>query len=195
MQTPRNDAPSRPASMTLLGLVSLVARTLATSVEPFLHRRFGSRYFGIHAGCVFPAILIWCCNWRGYDVRPLLLYAGLYAVAVILARAETGRLEAKGEVIHSQYNGWPRLLSLRGFRNLREQTAKAIEPYLMFLIGGVLITWSPPLGSYLMVAGGGLLVSIGLAETCQRVRDRDLQDALIDQRISANRLRAKQVGF
>ena len=175
--------------VTFLGALAFVSRTFATSIEVFLHRRFGERYFGLHSAAVILAVLIYSTFWEGYDVTPLLGFLGFYFVACLGARAGIAKRRLTGDVEHSYYNGRPILLSFWPFKKAKERTVKGLEPFLVFLTGAFVMPLSEPLGGYLMVASLGLLVSLGLAASYQRQRDLDLQDALIDQQNAAQRLR------
>ena len=186
---PNGQQEAKPDSgVTLLGLVAFVSRTLATSVEVFLHRGFGERFLGRHSAAVILAVFVFA-GLHGGDVRGLLAFLVTYLVACAFVHIGIMRRRRRGEVEHSFYNGRPFFLSWRIFKKVSEKSAKAVEPILVFLIGCLFMPVSHALGAYLMVASVGLLVSVGLAETYQRVRQLDLQDALIDQRIVANRLR------
>ncbi len=177
------------SQVTFLGALAFVSRTLATSIEVFIHRRFGERYFGLHSAAVILAVLVFSTFWEGYDVTPLLGFLGFYFVACMGARIGIAKRRRSGDVEHSYYHGRPVLLNWWPFKKAKERTVKGLEPFLVFFTGVFVMPVSEPLGGYLMVASLGLLVSLGLAATYQRTRQLDMQDALIDQQNLAERLR------
>lgn len=183
MNSPQDEA--KIGFLDLVGLIALVARGFAVTVELFLHRSgsFGERYPGIPGAIGFLAILFFPLFWPGVDCSVLadffLLYLGM-AVWVRI-RILLRRVRKRGHRLHSYYNGTPRLSWL--LRSMREETIKTlVEPGLVFLVGAALFEWSPPMGSYLMTAAGGLLVSSGLAQSMERQRALDMHDSLIEQR-------------
>lgn len=64
-----------------------------------------------------------------------------------------------------------------------------IEPAVVFLVGVFMMPVSEPLGSYLMLASSGLLLSVNLLVGYERMRAMDMQDAAIEQRDLAESLR------
>jgi hypothetical protein len=177
------------SQVTFLGTLAFVSRTLATSVEVFLHRGFGERYFGLHSAAVIPAVLVATTIWPGHDPTPLLVFLGAYLTACMAGKAGIAHRRKIGLLEHSYYNGRPFFLKWRLFRNVKERSAKGFEPFLVFFLGAFVMPLSEPLGAYLMVAALGLLVSLGMAETYERTRQLDMRDALIDQQNAAQRLR------
>lgn len=174
---------------TFLGAFYFVARTLACSLELYLHRGFGDRYFGLNTFAVIPAVLIFSTFWQGHDITPLLAFLGFYFVACLGARAGIAHRRRMGGVEHSYYNGRPFFLKWKLFRNMKERTAKGLEAFAMVLVGAFVMPLSEPLGSYLMVASLGLFASLAITAQYERQRDLDLQDALIDQQNAARCLR------
>ena len=49
----------------LMSWMTLIVQTLATSVQPFLHCRFGERYFGMQALAVLILIPLYSLCWEG----------------------------------------------------------------------------------------------------------------------------------
>ena len=105
-------------------LIAFTARSLAVTVEVFLHRSgsFGERYFGMQAGMGFLLILFYPIFWEGYDASSLLWFMSAYWFMIVCARIGTFvRRQRGGAQPHTRYTGYPRVLRL--FRRMSEQTA------------------------------------------------------------------------
>jgi hypothetical protein len=181
--------PQRPANQGL-GIVLLVMQTLAVSVEVFLRRRIGSRYMDKPGAFAVLLIPCWSLFWPEEDPRPLFWFLGAYLVMCARVRMTSLRRRFRGEEGHTRYNGWPIILSLPLLRRLSEAKAKAaVEPLLVVLVGAMVMNSSPPLGSYLVAAAVGLMLSHGALEAHERTRLMDMNDSVIDQRHLAERFR------
>ena len=169
---------------SFMGWFAVISGVLAVSVEVFLHRSrtFGERYIGINAALVLIAVPFYTLFWDGYDVMPLMLFLVAFMFMCFMAR--TGvlvRLRQGGPQEHTRYTGYPRILRL--LPKLGERTVKLIvEPMAVFLTGVFTMSFSEPLGGYLMVASVGLLASVHLSVGYDRNRSLDMHDASIDQR-------------
>lgn len=171
--------------------IVLAAQVLASPIEVFLRTRFGSRYFGIPSAIAILALPLWSVLWPREDPRPLLIFWGLYILMQLRARIEGVRMVARGDHVHSRYNGRPRLA--RFFRKMPEQKIKVVtEPVVVCLIGFLMLPMSESLGSYLMAAAfaSGLLNST--IDAVDRARTVELNDAWIEQQSLADRFRAMQ---
>jgi hypothetical protein len=166
-------------------------QVLAAPVEVFMRTRFGAKYFGVPSAVALLALPLWMTFWPGEDPQPLLIFWGLYIVMQLRARIECARMVARGDYVHTRYNGWPRLARL--FRRMPERHVK-IGPETVFVCvaGGLLMAVSPPLGSYLLAAGfsSGLLGSI--IDAAERARSMEINDAWIEQQSLADRVREIQ---
>ena len=175
-----------------LNHVAFLVRTLATSVEVFLHRGMGERYLQGQAAGVLLLVIVYgpLTGLAGLDW--LFAFLGFYLIACVGVRADIiSRLKA-GEIEHSYYTGAPRLLRWPLFRRLPESTLKGtVEPMVVFVAGCLFLPVSEALGSYLLIAGLALAISVTLAETYERTRLMDMQDALIDQRRRAELFRQR----
>jgi hypothetical protein len=176
------------------GFVSWLAfgcHVLETSIAVFLRRGFGRRYFGLQALAVIPLLLIWATLWPESDSTPLLVFLGAYVMGCVVAQAESFRRQRQGEVQHSFYSGapcvmhWPILR--RGFS---ERAAKGvIEPVMVLIASWFVAQVDEPLGTYLMVAAVGTMLSIGLGRAAEERRLMDMRDAHIEQQNVAERFR------
>jgi hypothetical protein len=169
----------------------LAARVVASPVEVILRKNFGSKYFGIPSAIALFAVPAWTLFWPGESPVGMWALWILFVLMQLRARLESVRMVAKGDVVHTRYNGWPRLASV--FKRMSEQKIKAgLEPVVVFLVGALLMQVSQPLGSYLMVAAFSLGFNHSVIEGVERAKAMELNDALIEQQAMAERFRQMQ---
>lgn len=169
----------------------LAAQSLAAPLEPFLRHRFGPRYFGVPSTIGLFIIPMWMLLWPDEDPRPIMGFWLLFILVQLIARIECVGLAARGHLIHTRYNGHPRLAAI--FRKVPERTLKSThEPWLAIFAGVLALTFSAPLGSYLIAAGVCLAVCASVGEAVDRARALQLHDAWIEQQILAERFREMQ---
>ncbi len=183
---------NRNGFRNFVGAVVFVARSMAVTVEVFLHKTdsFGERYLGLQAGASLLAIFFWpafCEPW--HDPEPVLMFLLAYVAMCAAVRARLAiRRKRNLPQPHSRYTGTPRLMRFTGRMN--EVKVKCmVEPLFTFAVGGVVLSVSPPLGGYLMVASLGLLISTNLTEGYERERARNMHDAYLEQRRVVDRFR------
>lgn len=165
-----------------------LCRTLAVSLEVFLHSGIGDRYLGLQALAVLVVVPLYMLFWPGYDLRPMTLFWWAYIVMCGIGRLGTIGKRLRGEHGHSRYTGWPRGMTGRG--QWSEITVKRIvEPVFVFVWGCIIRQLNPPLGTYLMLAAGSLFISVSADEAEERVRVMDMNDAVIDQEGVADKFR------
>jgi hypothetical protein len=161
----------------------------AVAVEVFLHRRFGERYLGGQAAAVLLLIPLYCLGWQGYNLQPMFQLWVAYLLMCLLHRVDGLVARWRGERGHSYYTGWPHAIWL--LRWMNEVTIKRLIEPLLLLGGGYLLRQeNAPLGTFLMIGGACLFLSVTLAEQQERARTLDLNDAVIDQQQVAERFRA-----
>lgn len=172
-------------------LLVLVAQALAAPSEVFLRTRFGRRYFGVPAFFGFLAVPMWMLFWPRDDATPVLVFWGLYILMQIRARIESMVMVARGDIVHTRYNGHPRLA--RVFKKTHEHKLKgAHEPALVVIAGVFMLGISEPLGSFLMVSGFCLGLVNSVIESIERNRAMTMNDAWIEQQAHAARVREMQ---
>ena len=172
----------------VMGWMTLLVQTLATSVQPFLHCRFGERYFGFQALAVFVLIPVYAACWEGYDITPLFYFLAAFVVMCAVARIGMLVRYLRNDHEHSRYSGYPRIMRL--FPRLNELTVKrGIEPMLVFLVGIFTLPHSEPLGMYLIIAAFGLFSSVHLSFSYERQRAQDMYDVMIEQQNLTERFR------
>lgn len=170
------------------GWLTFVCRSLAVSVEVFLHSHIGSRYMGLPALGALLIIVLFPAGWPDADPRPTLYFAGAYLLLSFCARLDAASRCRKRIAEHSCYTGRPILL--RWFPKADElQIKRTVEPILVMVVGILIRLLNEPLGTYLVLAGLGLAASVAINELQHRTRLMDIQDAVIDQRTIAEELR------
>jgi len=172
---------------TALNVAMLAAQALSAPVEVFLRTRFGSRYFGVPAFLGFIAVPMWLLLWPGEDPRPMTVFWAFYILMQLRARVESAAMVRKGDIVHTRYNGRPRLMSL--FRKTPELKLKAVEPWLVMLVGVFLMAVSEALGSYLIAAGFCLALVESTIAAAERARVFQMHDAFLEQQQTAERFR------
>ncbi len=188
MHNPSSQGPQGAGRLTFAEIL-FIPRTLAFSVEVFLHTRMGERYADVQAVAVLVLIPFYAILWEGRGVRAL--FAFLLAYVAMCARNRVEGLLRRGQMpaCHSRYTGVPRLMGqLPGRTEL--QVKQYAEPGLVFLLGGATCTITAPLGVYLMLAAGGLFVSVLSSGAVDRQHLLDLNDLMIENQERAERFRA-----
>ena len=171
-----------------VNMLVFVAQVLAAPVEVVLRTRFGARYFGTPAFCGLMVVPMWMVFWPGEDPGWLMCFWLLSLVMQLRARMESVVMVARGDFVHSRYNGWPRLAKF--FSRSSERTLKGgLEPLVVILTGILLMPLSQPLGSYLVVAGIALALIHSIIESASRVQALELHDSFIEQEQLSGRFR------
>lgn len=177
-----------------VGFVALALQAFAATAEVFLRRHgtFGERYLGARSLLGAALIFLFPVFWPDHDPAPMLGFLCVYLSACASARVGVlRRVRRGGPQPHSLYSGTPWLMRFTG--RLNEVTVKGIvEPILVFLIGAFMLPVSEPLGMFLIIASAGVMGSVQLAIGEERQRAIEMNDAYIDQREAADRLREMQ---
>ncbi|RUL89426.1 hypothetical protein [Tautonia sociabilis] len=149
----------------------------------------GERYADIQALAVLVLVPFYAALWEGRDVRPLFIFLLAYVAMCVRNRAEGLLRRRQMPICHSRYTGVPRLMGqLPGRTEL--EVKRYAEPGLVLLVGGALCTFTPPLGVYLMLAAGGLFVSVMASGVVDRQHLLDLNDLMIENQARAEQIRA-----
>ncbi len=185
--TPVQDA---KRAFTFLAFASQV---IAYPVEVWLRTRMGPQHGGLIALVALFTVPMWSVFFPTENPNGLWIFWFGFLVMQLRARIETTRMIAKGDVIHSRYNGWPRLAWV--FKSMPESRIKAaIEPLAVFLAALAVMEFSTPLGTYLIAAALALAFNNALIDAVAKARARELNDALIDQQQLAERFREMRGG-
>jgi hypothetical protein len=188
---PRNSDPSRPNpdARLVAELIEGIGRSLALSVEVFLHRGFGTRYIG----CGFMGVVLiylFSMFFPPQEIQPLLLFAALYGLVWlissigVLIRYWRGRRN-----VHSLYTGRPFISSVLPWK---ESSVKQIEAFGIILFGLGVHLFTRPLGDYLMLAGAFVFLRTYCLAAEQRNMAAQLNDSVIEQQQVADRLQEIQ---
>lgn len=171
-----------------LSLGLFLCRTCATSLEVILHKGMGRRYLGLQAAAALLLIPFYSLAWSEYDLRPLMCFLVVYIVMCFFARVDGLLRGRRGAQQHTFYSGWPRLMGTS--TKICELTFKRfVEPALALAFGFALRQVDPPLGTYLMIGGVCLFISVSAAEVAGRERASDMNDAVLEQEWIAERFR------
>jgi hypothetical protein len=168
----------------------LILRSIAVTVEVFLHRSFGSRYIGTQ-GFVGVLVILFFGAFVGVPgTGGLMVFLAAYLFACLVARVQIDRRKRRGfDPQHSRYTGWPYLMSI--FPRCSELTVKRfIEPVLVVIVAAAVMNAAPALGLYLLMAGGVLFIMVNHDEAEERRRVQNMQDSFIDARDRAERFRS-----
>jgi hypothetical protein len=196
MQDQQSQGGWRPVedARKMMGLGLFVAKAMSSPLEVMLRTDFGVSYFGPAAVAGFFAPLLWTTLWpRERGIGWLVCFWFFYLIMQARARFESVRMVHRGQLVHTRYNGTPRLL--RRFPNMTEQQVKErVEPMLVLVTGFCVLAWSPPLGSYLICGAIALAMVQGAISHTQRAQVLAMNDAMIEQRLLLERLRRMQQG-
>lgn len=171
--------------------VVFAARVLASPLEVCFRRGFGPKYFGLQAVGTLLLFPLWTVFWPTQN--PAALY-GFWAIVMFCfarARTQSTRMVAKGDIVHTRYNGTSRLT--RFFKRLPEAKVKGTcEPACGLVAGALLMQLDKPLGSIIVVSAVAMFLVQATIEGVEQARVSDLNDALIEQQSIAERFREMQ---
>lgn len=188
MNDGQNQVGWRERLNTVNNVGMLAFRSLAVSLEVFLHHGFGERYLGLPVLGALVAMFIWLSMFPGHDTRPMMMFMSLYFGACVLARVSIFRRRKRGPAVHSLYTGRPWLMAI--VPKLSEISVKRyIEMPLAFLGGVFLLPVNQPLGSYVMAASIALIACVDADLEADRRRAQDMYDGYLDQQNVAERFR------
>ncbi len=169
--------------------IQFACHTFSAPVEVLLRTGFGQNYFGLPALFSLLLIPLWGTFFPDCSLTPLFGFWWGYVAMMLVARIDQFRRSSRGEVEHTRYSGLSRLHRL--FPRASELVVKgSLEPVLVLIVGFGILAVSPPLGSYLIVAGISMMVTVRIAIMDDRRRLQELSDAAIEQRQLAQQFRA-----
>jgi len=171
----------------VLELIDGVARSIALTVEIFLHRDFGAGY----VGCGFIGVVVmlgFAIHFADQDLRPLMGFMLIYGVRWLVVAIVTAiRYWSGKDMQHSQYNGEPYLW--RFLSNWKETSFKHLEGLVLILLGYGVRCLNRPLGDYLMIASSMAFLRVYNLVAQQRERAIAMNDRTIETQIVADRFR------
>jgi hypothetical protein len=167
-----------------------IGRSIALTVQVFLHRGFGRNYVG--SGFIGVVIIyLFSMFFPPHDIPVLLGFAAIYGVLWLIALVNVGiRRWRRINDRHSLYSGRPHLWRL--LPSWKETNVKHVEVILAFLIGFAVHCVNRPLGDYLMFATAFVFVREYNLAMQQRDRAIRMNDRMIEQRVLAEQLREIQ---
>jgi hypothetical protein len=171
----------------ILGMFENTARALSLTVEVFLHRGFGPRY--VSCGFFGVLLILFTSMWfPPTTAMPLQWFAFTYGFFWLIAVVNVAIRYWRGtDKAHSRYNGYPLLCRL--LPSWKETNVKYLEAVCVIFLGCGLTLLSKPLGDYIMVASGFVLIrAYGLASQ-RRNQAIDLRDTVIEQQMAAEEFR------
>ena len=188
---PKNRLQQSDASARIMAeFIDGIGRSVALTVEVFLHRGFGRRY----VGCGFIGVVIiflFSLLFPGQDTRVLLGFAALYGALWLVALVNIGiRRWRHTNRVHSQYNGRPHLWRI--LPNWKETNVKHAEALTAFLVGFGVHYLNRPLGDYLMFAAAFVFLRGYNLAMQRRERAIRMNDQVIEQQLVAEQFREMQ---
>jgi preprotein translocase subunit Sec61beta len=134
---------------------------------------------------------MWMMFWPQENATGIAWFWLLFILMQFRARLEAAWMVRRGDIVHTRYNGQPRVARL--IKRLDEQEIKGrIEPSIVLIIGLAVLVIDMPLGSYLVVASLALSANHGLMTVIDRARVLEMNDVLIEQRAISEQFRGMQ---
>lgn len=159
----------------------MLAHAHALTCTVFLRTDFGKEGIGI-AGLLSIFLIL---GWGSVsNSLPMLGFFALWLVAVICQRIKQLINWQRGAVIHSYYNGYPRL-SKRLFPRMSELNAKGADAFICLIVGGLLTQFDKPLGWFIMAGFVSIMFTEGMMVEATRRQLQQMRDAEIEQRTLA----------
>ncbi|HEX2839349.1 MAG TPA: hypothetical protein VHN77_14625 [Phycisphaerales bacterium] len=200
-QSPQPQASPLQNLSSAANVLAIAAGTFALFAEVTLFRKnFGARYFNTWRSLlVIPLLMVFPIAWPREDPRFVYFLLLLFLLSCAWHRLCTLRrrwkqlkgLPGAGPIIHSQYNGEPRLA--RRFPKLGEVTIKrVVEPLVMLGFGLAALTFSPSLGWFFLWCSAGMFVHTQLLYMHHQQQSQDLVDATLESEQLAVRVREER---
>jgi len=160
-----------------VNLLYLLVSGYATCFTVFIRRNFGTEALGLNAAVAFIIMMGYTAVHPGSRMG---FFVMLWFVMLVAQWLNTMLCRARGIVVHSRYDGYPRLGFAFPFVRA-ERTAKTIECLACVLIGGLLFEVDQSLGVFVMFGCFGLLLRLAIDDEIDRKRLQRMHDAEIEQ--------------
>jgi hypothetical protein len=174
--------------------VTMLAHGVANTIEVYLHRGFGHRFFGLHSLLGLGVLLFYfgCWSPRRHNISPLAIYYFATQLMLLWSYLAAQWRRTRGHVEHSRYSGRP--MFFRCPTPQRELWVKEVgEPVTAMLVGvWTLGLGNQPLGFWLIGAGLCMAHVNNQVRRYQEICDADMQDSLIEQRSRMEQARDMQ---
>lgn len=172
-------------------LAMMAVEFLARSVEVFIHKGFGSRYFDLlgasgSALTLFVVTMIAAVQFKDDTMQSGNVILGLYLLAyVVMAVIHIQLAKYRKEIVHSWYSGTPLLYSWifkdMDYPKIYEHQVKLyVEPLAVFLLAMPIAILSPQLSTWLIFSSGAMFIRGQMALRASREKYLDLVDAQIE---------------
>lgn len=173
---------------TTSNVLSFITSAFTRTLTVFFHKGHGSQYLGLEAALAVPLILVFAVFWPGHDLQPLMVFLWAYLGACLFARLKMWGAESRGEIIHSRYDGRPRLMSILKTRD--ELSIKGTtEPAIALAIGFVTLMFNQPLGMFLVLAAFAQAINVSMVAAYEKAQTRQSIDSMIEARQHTDRVR------
>jgi len=165
------------------------SQVLATTITKLTHFEPGERSGGMPGYIAILVVLIFCGLFgEKYNVAPLLAFLYIYiTMAVIWQVRAVYRHKTGKPPVHSRYDGTSYLQLL--LPKWKETNVKKIEPFIVILLGVAILKINVPFGVYLIAAGLGLGLTVGIGELIALKKLLDDIDARLEQEQHAANLK------
>ena len=162
--------------------------------EAILHRRLGHAYVDSHAPLAFLVMSAYAFLWEGYDLRPHFGLIVVFALFNATHRMGCMMRRWRGELLHSRYTGWPRLMWL--MPRMDEQRFKRwFEPVIVIAVGAATCPLDVPVGIFVIVSGILLAAKNGNDWDREYQRVVRTNDSMIDCQLAMERFRGMSGGI
>jgi hypothetical protein len=174
----------------LVATIEALGRSIALTVEVFLHHSFGVRY--VDCGFLGVVVLFFFAGFfPGQNPLPLYGYMVVYGLLWLIAGIGALRRRWSGKnIMHSKYTGHPYLWRL--LPSWKEENVKQVEVLPVILLGYGVHHLNRPLGDYLMMAATLVFFRGYNLALQRRERVMEMNDHAIEQRLIAERFREIQ---
>jgi hypothetical protein len=174
-----------------MGIMLFVARSLALSLEVFIHGQFGHKYLSgviLLGAFVAPMLFASCSIHDPAGAVGLFYYWIAFNVMLFVRKLGVSQRRWKRQESFSEYNGWPELM--RYFPTWDEMAVKKwLEPGICIAVGLLVTLVCNPLGMYIIACAVCMRICHGMAEWQEYERETQLRDAIAYQRYVAGRVR------
>jgi hypothetical protein len=168
-----------------VGISQIVSRLLAAWLR--IPGSWGERFAG------FQMLLSWLFAlffapllFPRHSPMPMLVFWLASTALLLLHRVIGIARQWNGRVVHRQYGGTP------WFPGNEIRVKAYWEPFLVVCVGVLALSFSKPLGSYLILAGIALCLSAGWQVASDNAQIRRIRDARLEQRWLLQRLREEE---
>lgn len=192
-QQPQQPEPDSLAKdlRTGVNFLCVLVNCHALCLTIFIRHSFGPNRPGITG--VFSLLLMFLVTAQSQDIRMFWMLEAWFLI-LVGQRLRTMWLVSRRWRGHSHYDGYPWLgMLLTG--NDSEEKARSIEPVVCLVVGGLLLPFSPTVGTFVIFGFASLIAVRLLHRMAVRRQVTAMQDLEIEQRVLADRIRGLRRDF